>query len=65
MDLDEKRRGFLSKERLEELLPVGSNQILKTLDYEGKYGRIIGTFGIDDTDVSEILLIEGLAEIYE
>ena len=71
-DLEEKAAGFESKAFVEGLLPVGSNQILISEEYNnsGKYGRIIGTFELYNSvkdawsDLSTMLLESGHAETY-
>ncbi len=69
-DLVEKQFGLASKKRCEELLPVGSKQILlsqldRSGDVErGKFGRILGDFQIGDTTFTEIMLSEGHAVPY-
>ena len=63
-DLTEKAAGIKAKHRATELLPVGSDQTLLSKDWQGKYGRIIGDFRIDDTLFSKIMISEGHAEQY-
>lgn len=47
-DLTEKRFGLMAKHFVEEQLPVGSFQTLKTRkDATGKFGRILGEFPIE------------------
>ena len=66
----EKLFGLASKNRLKELLPIGSTQILKTEidksgeDAKGKFGRILGDFLIEGKKASEILIEEGHAVAY-
>lgn len=66
----EKLFGLASKNRLKELLPIGSTQILKTEidksgeDAKGKFGRILGDFLIEGERASEILIEEGHAVAY-
>ena len=66
----EKVFGLASKNRLKELLPIGSTQILKTEidksgeDAKGKFGRILGDFLIEGKKASEILIEEGHAVAY-
>ena len=44
-DLEEKKYGFAAKTFVENHLPVGSKQTLRTkLDDRGKFGRILGEF---------------------
>ena len=69
-DLVEKAFGLASKERLKELLPIGSIQVLKTEidksgeDAKGKFGRILGDFLIEEKRVTDILIEEGHAVAY-
>ena len=69
-DLTDKAFGLASKERLKELLPVGSMSVLKTEidrsgeDKKGKFGRILGDFFIDDKRATDILIEEGHAVAY-
>jgi micrococcal nuclease len=69
-DLVEKAFGLASKDRLKELLPVGSMSILKTEidksgeDKKGKFGRILGDFFIEDKRATDILIEEGHAVAY-
>lgn len=69
-DLEEKERGLSSKAFVERTLPVGSKQRLKSVGFNGKYGRILGTFILYDsledrwTNLSEMLLAQGLAVPY-
>ena len=73
-DLAEKAAGLETKAFVEVALPVGSKQTLVTSSYDdakGKYGRIIGDFKAyyhkEDRHcmLTEILLAEGLADLYE
>jgi micrococcal nuclease len=70
-DRVEKAFGLASKERLKELLPIGSIQVLKTEidrsgeDKKGKFGRILGDFLVDDNRrCTDILVEEGHAVAY-
>ena len=71
-DLEEKAAGQAATAFVENLLPVGSNQVLISKEYAstGKYGRIIGTFELYDavkdawSDLSTMLLESGHAETY-
>ncbi len=69
-DLVEKQFGLASKDRLKEILPIGSSQILKTEidrsgeDAKGKFGRILGDFLIEEKRATEILIEEGHAVPY-
>ena len=69
-DKVEKAFGLASKERLKELLPIGSTQHLKTEidrsgeDKKGKFGRILGDFIVDEKRCTDILIEEGHAVAY-
>ena len=69
-DKVEKTFGLASKNRLKELLPVGSITVLKTEidrsgeDKKGKFGRILGDFLIEDKRATDILIEEGHAVAY-
>ena len=67
-DLEEKKRGFAAKERLEELL-FNRNLILQSKEYnKGKYGRVLGVIIVVNPEgrvnINEQLLEEGHAERY-
>lgn len=69
-DTVEKAFGLASKNRLKELLPIGSIQVLKTEidksgeDKKGKFGRILGDFLIEGKRATDILIEEGHAVAY-
>lgn len=69
-DKVEKAFGLASKNRLKELLPIGSLTVLKTEidrsgeDKKGKFGRILGDFIIEDRRATDILIEEGHAVAY-
>jgi len=69
-DLVEKAFGLASKERLKELIPEGSIQVLKTEvdksgeDAKGKFGRILGDFLVEGKRITEFLIEEGHAVAY-
>ena len=57
-DLEEKKYGLAAKLFVQDLLPVGSMQTLRTRkDDKGKFGRILGEFVVYDitTDASRTL----------
>ena len=77
IDTPESRtRDLVSKERLKDILPVGSKQILKTQidksgeDAKGKFGRILGDFLVYyppadcEMGCTKILINEGYAVEY-
>ena len=54
-DLDEKKYGLVAKLFVQDLLPVGSMQTLRTRkDDKGKFGRILGEFVVYDTLVDAL-----------
>ena len=61
-DLEEKKRGLASKDRLIELLGDGSF-ILESKEV-GKYGRVLGTLHIDEMNINNTLVKEGHAIEY-
>ena len=66
----EKAFGLAAKDRLKELLPIGSMSVLKTEidrsgeDSRGKFGRVLGDFIIDTKFATDILIAEGHAVVY-
>ena len=54
-DLKEKKYGLAAKSFVQDLLPVGSMQTLRTRkDDKGKFGRILGEFVVYDTLVDAL-----------
>lgn len=55
-----------AKRRLQELLPVGAEVVIRThKDKQEKYGRYLGVFiDSDGHEVNQRLVHEGLAEVY-
>ena len=64
-DLDEKAQGFATKERLEGLLEAANGMFVLQSHGVGKYGRCLGTIIIEDENINELLIREGLAEVYK
>lgn len=65
-DLHEKAAGMLSKEVVNDFLPVGSRIKIKTrLDNKGKFGRILGTLVTKDgVNINEYLIDNAYAVEY-
>jgi micrococcal nuclease len=65
-DLEEKKKGLASTDRLIELLPKSPERftVKTTLDKKGKYGRILGTFFVENDNINDILIEEGHAVRY-
>lgn len=56
-DLVEKQFGLAAKQFVKDLMPIGSQQIIKTQkDKTGKFGRILGDFIIDDVLLSQLMI---------
>jgi micrococcal nuclease len=66
LDLTEKAFGFAAKQRVVDLTAL-EGLILYSQNFEGKFGRILGDFGINGQDkmLTEMLLEEGHAVLYE
>jgi len=64
-NLEEKARGFQTKERLVELLEKSDSKFVLVSHGVGKYGRCLGTILINDTDINQLLIKEGLAGEYQ
>tara|TARA_R110000796_G_scaffold133610_1_gene249217 strand:+ start:5148 stop:5480 length:333 start_codon:yes stop_codon:yes gene_type:complete len=64
-DLEEKERGFETKNRLTSLLDTSNGVFMLHSHGVGKYGRCLGTIFIDEQNINDLLLSEGLAEIYK
>jgi micrococcal nuclease len=64
-DLEEKEFGNAAKQFVEELLPVGSDQVMRSYkDNTGKFGRILGDFVFGDTTLTNVMLAEHHAVPY-
>ena len=64
-DLDEKAQGFATKMRLEGLLEAANGMFVLQSHGVGKYGRCLGTIIIEKENINELLIREGLAEVYK
>jgi len=59
---EQKEAGAISRDRLREKI-LGKDVILKTFkDATGKYGRYIAEIYLEDENINEWLITEGLAE---
>jgi micrococcal nuclease len=58
-DLVEKQFGLAAKQFVKDLMPIGSEQIIKTFkDETGKFGRMLGDFKFDNDVLLSQLMIE-------
>ena len=64
-DLDEKVQGLATKERLTGILEAAEGMFVLHSHGVGKYGRCLGTIMVGEENINELLLAEGLAEVYE
>jgi len=67
-NLDEKRKGFVTKARLQELLDTVNGNFILVSQGVGKYGRCLGILLIGEygeININNTLLSEGLAMKYE
>tara|TARA_R100001224_G_C4007823_1_gene145099 strand:+ start:780 stop:1202 length:423 start_codon:yes stop_codon:yes gene_type:complete len=65
-DLDEKARGKLASKFLEDSIKNGKEVILRSelKDSKGKYGRVLGSIVVDDTDINQAMVEQNLAVKY-
>tara|TARA_R110000822_G_scaffold148313_6_gene287247 strand:+ start:11375 stop:11719 length:345 start_codon:yes stop_codon:yes gene_type:complete len=61
-DLEEKKKGLASKDRLIDLLGDG-DFVLESKEV-GKYGRVLGTLHCDEININQTLVDEGYAVEY-
>jgi micrococcal nuclease len=60
----EREAGLVSRDRLRELID-GKDIIIAThKDRGGKYGRLLATIYLDGVNINQLLVDEGLAEVY-
>jgi micrococcal nuclease len=64
-DLEEKQQGLLTKDRLTGLLEASDGEFILVSHGIGKYGRCLGTLFIEERNINELLISEGLAEVYQ
>jgi micrococcal nuclease len=63
-DLNEKKQGIQTKEKLIELLENNDNKFTLRSHGVGKYGRCLGTIIINDIDINKFLIENGFAKEY-
>ena len=63
-DLEEKALGLQTKARLVEIMGDCGGLFILESHGVGKYGRCLGTLLINEVNVNELLISEGLAEEY-
>ena len=64
-DLDEKARGKLASQYIQDHIDNGDEIIIKTeKDSKGKFGRILGKIFIDGKDINQSMINEHLAVAY-
>ncbi len=64
LDAQEKVFGLLAKKCVTEMLPVGKECTLVSMEFRGKYGRILGDIRVDGVLLSQHLLENHLAVPY-
>jgi len=63
-DLQEKKKGIETKQRLQELLDGNNGLFIIKSEGVGKYGRCLGIIIIDGDNINEKLINEGYAKEY-
>jgi micrococcal nuclease len=61
----ERLSGLIARDRLRELIEGKDIILASHRDRAGKYGRWLGTIYMNDININQLLLDEGLATIYE
>ena len=64
-DLKEKNAGIAAKNRLETIMKECGSEFVLQSHGVGKYGRCLGTILINDNNINELLVKEGLAKKYQ
>jgi len=64
-DLDEKKAGLTSKRRLEAVLEASEGKFILKSNGVGKFGRCLGEILVDNVNINQLLIKEGLAEVYK
>ncbi len=63
-DLEEKKKGIETKEKLEQLLEANEGTFTVRSEGVGKYGRCLGVIIVDGNNINESLVKEGYAKEY-
>mgnify|MGYP001419956744 CR=1 FL=1 len=63
-DLEEKQAGLKTKSRLETLFDTSKGVFTLKSHGVGKFGRVLGEIFIENININELLLKEGLASKY-
>ncbi len=63
-NLDEKAAGMKTKERLSQIMNECEGKFVLRSHGVGKYGRCLGTILINNNNINNLLVKEGLAEEY-
>ena len=64
-DLDEKKAGIASKRRLEAVLEASDGKFILKSKGVGKFGRCLGEILVDNVNINQLLIKDGLAEVYK
>ena len=64
-DLEEKKKGIETKERLQALLEANKNIFVVRSHGVEKYGRCLGTLLVNGSNLNEVLLNEGYVKEYK
>ena len=64
-DLVEKEFGLKAKSRLQALLDASNGAFVLKSHGLGKFGRVLGEIFIDEVNINNLLIEEGLAEVYK
>ena len=63
-DLEEKQAGLKAKSRLEALFDASKGVFTLKSHGVGKFGRVLGEIFIDEVNINNLLIEEGLARKY-
>ena len=62
---EERERGLLAKEFVLNLIPPGTEVVVRTGKERGKFGRYLGEIFFGGRSLNDMLLEEGHAEVYK